>query len=89
MNTVSIQVLRGAVNYRAESGTLNRPVIVTAGQQSWIDAVTESAVHPITAAETMRNLPALPGQTAIQSSGNGTRLEVTGGLEMGFVLVEE
>jgi hypothetical protein len=89
MNTVNIQVLRGAVNYRAESGTLNRPVIVTAGQQSWIDTVTGSAVHPITAAEAMRTLPALPGQIAVQSSGNGARLEVTGGLEMGFVLVEE
>jgi hypothetical protein len=89
MNTVNIQVLKGAVHYRAASGTINnRPVIVTAGQESWIDTRTNSAVHPMAAAETTRSLPVLPGQNAMPLADNGAQLEVIGGngtLTMGVI----
>jgi hypothetical protein len=80
MNTVNIHVSEGAVNYRAANGTFNnRPVLVTAGHESWIDARTDSAVHPMTASEANRNLPVLPGQNAMPPAESGARLEVTDG----------
>jgi hypothetical protein len=81
MNTVNIQVHKGAVHYRAANGTFNnRSVIVNAGQESRIDTITNSAVPPMTAAETARGLPDLPGQWAyIPLANNGARLEVPGG----------
>jgi hypothetical protein len=81
MNTVNIQVQKGAVDYMAANGTFNnRPVTVTAGQESRIDTITNNAVHPITAAEAARNLPDLPGQWAhIPPVNNGARLVVPDG----------
>ncbi|MDR2730076.1 MAG: FecR family protein [Treponema sp.] len=76
MNTVNIQVLNGAVNYSPASGTFNRTVTVNSGQESWTDAVTGDAVHPMTAAEIKRALPSLAGQPPAYGGG---RLEISGG----------
>jgi hypothetical protein len=71
-----------------ETGTVsNRPVIVTVGHESWIDASTNSAVHPTTAAEITRN-PVLPGQNARPNADNGVRLEAGGTLTMGVTFVK-
>jgi hypothetical protein len=75
MNTVSIQVLKGAVNYTSAKTAVVRPVVVSAGQESWIDARTGGAVHPMTAAETSRTLPGLPGQNAVPAN-NGAQLHL-------------
>jgi hypothetical protein len=75
MNTVKIQVLEGAVNYRPSKGN-KKSVMVNAGQESWIDTGTDSAVNPAAAAESSRSLPGLPGQNSKPSSDNGARLEV-------------
>jgi hypothetical protein len=76
MNTDSIQVLEGAVNYRPANGRFVKSVIVNAGKESWIDTDTGSVVHPMTAAETTRNLPELPGHDAVPTAHNGARFEV-------------
>jgi hypothetical protein len=90
MNTAHIQVLKGAVHYHAASGTVsNRPVIVTAGQESWIDARTDNAIHPVAAAEITRALPVLPGQNARPYADNGVRLEADGTLTMGVTFVKD
>jgi hypothetical protein len=90
MNTAHIQVQKGSVRYHAASGTVsNRPVIVTAGQESWIDARTDSAVHPAVVAEITRALPVLPGQNARPYTDNGVRLEAYGTLTMGVTFVKD
>jgi hypothetical protein len=90
MNTVHIQVRKGAVHYQSASGMVNnRPVIVTTGQESWIDGRTDSAVHPAAAAEITRNLPVLPGQNARPNADNGVRLEADGTLTMGVTFVKD
>ena len=76
MNTIGIQVLEGAVNYRPTSGTFFRSVTVNAGQESRIDTNTGGAVHPMAAAETARGLPGLPGHNAVPPANNGARFEV-------------
>jgi hypothetical protein len=83
MNTVNIQVLKGAVNYRPANGAFNRSVIVNAGQESWVD-VTGGVIQPMTAAEIRRALPSLAGQPPANS---GARLEIPNGtLEMEITL---
>ena len=74
MNTTSIHVTEGAVNYRPISGKFAKSVIVNAGKESWIDTDTGNVIHPTAAAETTRNLPCLPGHDAAPT-GNGARLE--------------
>jgi len=75
MNTAKIHVLKGAVNYQPTNGMFVRPVMVNAGQESWI-AGTGGAVHPAAAAETARSLPGLPGHNAVPPTNNGARLEI-------------
>jgi len=79
MNTDAIQVLKGAVNYKPANGTYVRSVMVNAHQESRIDTDTGSVVHPMAAAKTVRNLPDLPGQSALPPANNGAQLEVPSG----------
>jgi len=83
MDTVSIQVLTGAVSY-APSAAATRPVTVSAGQESWVDTDTGSAVSPMAAAETTSALPVLPGQAS--TSESAARMENTGSLSVGVQL---
>ena len=76
MNTAAIQVMSGAVNYQPTNGTFVRPVLVNAGQESWITG-TGGAVQPTAAAETALRLPGLPGNNAVPPANNGARLEGT------------
>jgi len=78
MSTANIHVLKGAVNYRPTNGTFVRPVMVNAGQESWI-AGTGSVVQPSAVAEASRSLPALPGHNALGPANNGARFDVPGG----------
>jgi len=66
MDTTSIRVLTGSVSYASSA---SRPVTVSAGQESWVDAAG-TAVTPMAAAESSRSLPVLPGQstTAAESA---------------------
>jgi hypothetical protein len=86
MNTMSIQVLEGSVNYTPVNAAVVRPVVVSAGQESWIDDSTGGAVQPMAAAETARTLPVLPGQNAVPVNANPP-LDVSGkngSLELGL-----
>ncbi|MDR2717131.1 MAG: FecR family protein [Treponema sp.] len=78
MNTAKVRVLKGAVNYRPANGN-KKSVMVNAGEESWIDTGTNSAVNPTAAAETARSLPNLPGEDARPPANNGARLETSGG----------
>jgi hypothetical protein len=53
----------------------NHPVLVRAGQRSWVDPDTGKAQIPLAAAAAGRSLPALPGQRAFLTpeAGPGTR----------------
>jgi len=65
LDTVSIQVSEGSVIFQPNSSAnllTSRPVIVNAGQESWIDPVSGSAINPLIAAEVSLKLPALAGQ---------------------------
>jgi hypothetical protein len=78
MNTANIHVLKGAVNYNPVDGIFARPVMVNAGQESWITD-TGGAVHPTDAAEKARGLPNLPGHNALPPANNGAHLDVGNG----------
>lgn len=65
LDTASVRVIEGTVGFRPAGGLAQRPVMVGAGQQSWIDTDSGQAVTPAAAAETSLALPALPGQNAI------------------------
>ena len=78
LDPVNLTVMEGAVNFApAGEQAGGHAMMVYAGQGSWIDTDTGTAVNPLTAAETKRSLPALPGQNPGQSSGaeGGPRLQ--------------
>jgi len=81
MDTANIQVHEGAVSYNLTGGgeLAIRPVMVSAGQESWVDTDTGKTVSPMAAAEAKISLPALPGQKAAAVSESGARLESTTG----------
>jgi len=61
LDTTAIRVHEGAVSFRSNSSN-SRPVMVNAGQESWLDPASGSAVNPLAAARTSLQLPQLPGQ---------------------------
>jgi len=64
MNTVTIQVHEGSVAFVPSGESATRPVVVNAGQESWVDADTGAAINPFAAADGNFALPSLPGQSA-------------------------
>ena len=89
MDTSSIQVLEGAVSYAPAAGVvsvINRPVTISAGQESWVDTNTGKAVAPMIAAETSSSIPSLPGQSAGTIAETGTRSESPGSMTIGVGL---
>jgi hypothetical protein len=69
MNTAKLIVEEGSVLYMPANKTVNRPVIVNAGRESWIDGRTGRAVHPSSAQEETRRLPVMPGPSLQQAGG--------------------
>ena len=85
MDTVSIQVFSGAVSYAPAAsgqGQHGRSVTVSAGQESWVNTETGSAVSPMAAAETSRTAPSLPGQESGTISDGITKKETSGSLSV-------
>jgi len=74
MDTVSIQVLTGAVSYASSDSPADRPVTIIAGQGTFFDTETGTVLNPMAAADISRELPPLPGQ------GAGTLSEDSGSL---------
>jgi len=61
LNTVAIRVIEGTVSFQSPGDPAQRPVMVGAGQQSWVDTETGQIVTPMAAAELSLILPALYG----------------------------
>jgi hypothetical protein len=70
----SIQVREGTVRYQALTQAVSRPVLVGAGQTTWVNSDTGGAVNPLAAAELNRGLPALSGGAALPPSSGGASL---------------
>jgi len=67
LDTSSIYVHEGSVSFQpnpSNSGLASRPIIVSAGQESWVDPAGGGAVNPLIASETSLPLPPLPGQVS-------------------------
>jgi len=64
LDTVAIRVQEGSVVFQPNSSNngASRPVTVNAGQESWVDPASGSAVNPLIAAKSNLSLPSLPGQ---------------------------
>ena len=89
MDTVSIQVISGVVSYAPTAqgmGQHGRSVTVSAGQESWVDTDTGSAVTPMAASDTARTVPSLPGQEAGTISDGVTKKDTTGSLSVDIQL---
>jgi len=85
MDPVSIQVVTGEVSYAPAAsgqGQHGRAVTVSAGQESWVNTETGSAVTPMTAAETTRSVPSLPGQEAGTISDGVTKKDTSGSVSV-------
>jgi hypothetical protein len=81
IDTVNLRVSEGIVRFESTGERPgSRPVLVGAGQSSRVDAGTGRAVDPITAAETERALPVLPGRTASPGTENTAGLTAGGSL---------
>ena len=80
IDPLNIRVTEGSVRYVPITGqAAARPVMVAAGQQSWVDSDTGQTVTPQAAAETTRSLPALAGQDKVSNKQTGSRLKVPQG----------
>jgi len=78
LSTATVRVIEGRVSFRPAGDLAQRPVMVGAGQQSWVDTDSGQVVTPIAAAETSLALPALPGQNAPSGVHSGIRPENPG-----------
>jgi hypothetical protein len=80
-DTLNLEVSEGAVNFApAIQGTASsRPVLVRAGESSWMDTDSGRVVNPLAAAETNRILPALPGGDAFPAASNTPKAAVSQG----------
>jgi len=72
MDTVNILVHEGSVRFQPSGGVNSRPVMVNAGQESWVDS--GGAVNPLVAAESSVALPSLKGQGGASSAGKGAKV---------------
>jgi len=61
LNIVAIRVIEGTVSFQPPGDSAQRPVMVGAGQQSWVDTDTGQILTPIAAAEASLLLPDLYG----------------------------
>jgi hypothetical protein len=87
IDTVNLRVSEGIVRFESTGERPgSRPVLVGAGQSSRVDAGTGRAVDPITAAETERALPVLPGRTASSGTENIAGLTAGGSLTIDITL---
>ena len=73
LDTTTVRVIEGKVSFQPAGDLAQRPVMVSAGQESWVDTDSGQIVTPMAAAETNLALPALPGQNAISGVHSGTR----------------
>ena len=64
MDFMNITVNKGTVVF----GSGDQPVLVTAGQSTWVDTVTGKVLNTFDAGELNRDLPALPGQGQVPGS---------------------
>jgi len=69
MDTVRLQVIEGSVSFQPAGGN-SRPVVVKAGQASWI-ASNGAALSPVSALEATIALPALAGEVYVDSGRGG------------------
>jgi hypothetical protein len=67
IDTLNLRVIEGTVRY--EGAARACPVLVNTGQSTWVDSGTGKASNPVTAAETSRALPALPGGASVPALG--------------------
>jgi hypothetical protein len=61
-------------------------VLVGAGQSSWVDTGTSGTVDPLTATETKRALPVLPGRIASFGTENTAEFVAQGFLAADVIL---
>jgi len=66
LDTAAVRVIEGTVSFQPSGDLARRPVMVSAGQQFWIDSDSGEAV-----AESSLALPALPGYTAASTKSGG------------------
>jgi len=68
LDIINIKVTEGAVRYEpntAQTGFASQPVLVIAGQRTWMDMDTGKTVNALDAAELSRALPPMPGQDSM------------------------
>ncbi|MCL2066482.1 MAG: FecR family protein [Treponema sp.] len=85
LDALNIRVSEGMVKYDPITTAGARPILVNAGQSSWIDADTGKVANPFTAAQANRALPELPGQS--DGAGDSAGLEISQGsvsIELNF-----
>jgi hypothetical protein len=70
IDTLNLRVIEGTVRYEGAARAA-RPVLVNTGQSTWVDSGTGKAPDPLTAAETSRALPALPGSASVPAAVGG------------------
>jgi len=73
LDTQNLRVREGTVRFEGAAAG-GRPVLVNSGQSTWVDSGTGAALNPLTAMETSRALPALPGSDSVPAvDGGGAR----------------
>ena len=82
IDPVNITVSSGTVRYEPTGAATFQPVLVNAGQSSWVESGTGKAQNPIVAAEASRSLPSLPGQASVPDITRVAGSEIAGSLEL-------
>lgn len=85
MDTVSIHVLSGAVNFT--SADYPASVTVRANQESQIDADTGKIITPMTAMEMSGALPVMFGESTASASGGGSIQFEIAGTNIGITII--
>ena len=87
MNPVRLTVVEGLVRYSGTTGS-KMAVQVNAGQNSQIDEVTSTAIHPLVLAKMDRRPQVLPGQSATVGTSVASKgiIDPLGSLGMNLIL---
>jgi hypothetical protein len=79
IDTLNLRVSEGTVRYEGALDRAARPVLVNAGQVTWVDSGGGGALNPLEAAEASRSLPAIPGADSAPEPDTGARQEAPRG----------
>jgi hypothetical protein len=80
-DTLNLEVREGVVSFAPviQGTASSRPILVRAGESSWMDADSGRVVSPLAAAEINRIPPALPGQEASPAAADTPKAAVPQG----------